>query len=168
MYSSFGRKKDMIILIIEDQDKRFYTIIQRLKTYARRSKNGYKIIVKNNYKDSINFYSQNYENIGLVVLDVRMTGNINDEIVGTQNDKAIGIKIYHEIKKKKENQEIIFWTVLSKGQLEEEGIVVDDDKYIVKSSDFFIFFSKIDNCLQSNFAEMFEGEFEDINTPEGE
>jgi DNA-binding NarL/FixJ family response regulator len=144
----------MDILIVEDQDKRFYSIINMFKTLIDSNYSDFNIVVKNNWLEAIQYYETNSKNIRLVVLDVRMPKDENNGYA--LEDKNTGIEIYRKIKQINKDQDIIFWTILTKSELEDEGIKLVDDDYILKSSDFRSFFGKIDNKLGTNISQILE------------
>lgn len=143
----------MHILIVEDQDKRFYSIIKRLNQFLKALDKNNLLIVKNNYNDALQYFKDNEQKIDLVLLDVRMP---NGEDPLNVDDTNTGIKLYNEIKKVKEKQKVLFWTILKRDELEEKGVSIDENDYIEKTADYIRFFSKIDNKIGTNMSEQLD------------
>ena len=146
----------MIILLIEDQENRFYTIINRLNELLEETNSGYTLKSYKNWKKGLDFFKENLDSIKLVILDVWMPRNEKYEVTDTEKDKTTGLDVYKTMLKEKDDVKVIFWTVLSKSEIEEHGIEVNDSNYVPKISDFSSLFSKIDDILGTKLAEHWE------------
>jgi DNA-binding NarL/FixJ family response regulator len=146
----------MKILIVEDQDRRFFTIIDRLRKFCRGLPNPYEIVVHEDWRRGLEYFAENEKDISLVILDVRMPRGGKDDEGGLESEKTTGVYVYNRIMKIKPRQTVLFWTVLSKKELEDEGIPVTDESYVDKDADFAMFFGKVDGLLGTDFSALLD------------
>jgi hypothetical protein len=144
------------ILVIEDQVKRFHTVLKRLTDILEETEVKFKTKIIDNPIDAMEYFEKFKEQISLVILDMRIQRDIKSKDNVIKFDRDTGVYLYHKIKRIKKNQPVLFWTVVSKSEIEEEGVNIDDDYYCQKSSDYMTFSQKIDFILGTNCIELLE------------
>lgn len=149
----------MKILIIEDQERRFRRVTERLKDFLMKTNSGYDLVVKDDWREGVEYYQRDPDQIELVILDMRMPRSVVDETETTMSDKHTGSNVYSIMKNRKQNQKFIFWTVLSQHELMEEGIDANDGNYSDKLNSFTQLFSKIDVLIGTKLTEYIENNY---------
>ncbi len=170
------------ILVIEDQCKRFQTILDMLADMLEETQSGYSLIRQSNWSKALEIYAERHKEIKLVILDVRMPAVYKDEMERTPDGKLVprlgidrdekqfnygrttGLEVYRRIKEIDGDQEILFWTVLRIKEIIDEGIPVDDQHYMGKDSDYAAFLESIDKIIGTELFDYYN----DIMLDEGQ
>lgn len=148
----------MKVLLLEDQEIRFETVINDLRQGLKS--NGYQLIVKNTWKEAFKEYKVFKDSIDLVIIDIRGPDE-GDGNKPPEYDKPIGINLYHQIHMVDPKQKVLFWTVLDKDQIEKYGVIVKNDEHVSKTADIETVLRKVDKNLNTNMSEKYRDNWND-------
>lgn len=146
----------MKILVIEDQERRFRYMITRLGQLLQLTNSGYEIVSFDQWRVGLDYYKIHYEEVALVILDIRMPSDPAVKELNSLFDKYTGIYVHSQMILIKPSQRFLFWTVLSVDELKSEGIAITDCNYANKLAEIGDMCAKIDENIGTKLVQFIE------------